>query len=135
MVGLDGEKMSKSLGNLVFVEDLLKRVDPPVARLALMSHHYREDWAWNDEHIDVADDRLESWGRAAGSAGSAPGLPGREVQLDSPLLSAVRSRLDDDLDVPGALEVIDEAAVRGRGADGSAEVAVAAALLGVPLSE
>ncbi|MDR2348066.1 MAG: class I tRNA ligase family protein, partial [Bifidobacteriaceae bacterium] len=44
MVGLDGEKMSKSRGNLVFVSDLLGRgVNPAALRLALISHHYRED--------------------------------------------------------------------------------------------
>jgi L-cysteine:1D-myo-inositol 2-amino-2-deoxy-alpha-D-glucopyranoside ligase len=132
MVGLDGEKMSKSLGNLVFVEDLLKRVDAPIARLALMSHHYREDWEWNDGQIDDAGDRLESWRAAAGKAGD---MAYRSALVASSALSAVRDRLDDDLDVPGAIGVIDEAAAGRRGATRSAEVAAASSLLGVQLSE
>ena len=132
MVGLDGEKMSKSLGNLVFVEDLLKRVDAPVARLALLSHHYREDWDWSDGQVDYAADRLESWRSAAGKAKSASA---DRVPVDSPMLNAVRDRLDDDLDVPGAIAAIDEAAAGQKSAAGSAEVAAAAGLLGVSLSE
>ena len=46
MVGLDGTKMSKSLGNLVFVGDLLKEWEPVAVRLALLEHHYRADWEW-----------------------------------------------------------------------------------------
>ncbi|MGO9344023.1 MAG: cysteine--tRNA ligase [Acidimicrobiales bacterium] len=133
MVGLDGEKMSKSLGNLVFVEDLLKRADSSVARLALLSHHYREDWDWADEQIDVAGERLEFW-RVAGASAASSGATVSVV--DSPLLSAVRHRLDDDLDVPGAIELIDEGASgsgQGRTAE-PLEIAAAAGLLGVPLS-
>ena len=129
MVGLEGEKMSKSLGNLVFVEDLLKRCEPPVARLALLSHHYREDWDWDDGQIDLAADRYDRWRRA-----TAAGTDG------SPLLEQVRSRLDDDLDTPGAIEAIDEfAAATGAGAATSGEAAPeilsAGSLLGISLSD
>src|SRR5690606_23821228 len=48
MVGYQGEKMSKSLGNLVFVSELLKRNDPRAVRLALLPHHYRTPWEWHD---------------------------------------------------------------------------------------
>jgi L-cysteine:1D-myo-inositol 2-amino-2-deoxy-alpha-D-glucopyranoside ligase len=127
MVGLDGEKMSKSLGNLVFVEDLLKECEPAVARLALLSHHYREDWEWRDAEIDIAADRLDSWRSAASRAG--------ERRLgETTLLDAVRSRLDEDLDTPSAVALIDEAATAGRTGDDPAQVIASAALLGVPLS-
>jgi L-cysteine:1D-myo-inositol 2-amino-2-deoxy-alpha-D-glucopyranoside ligase len=126
MVGLDGEKMSKSLGNLVFVEDLLQKSEPAVARLALLSHHYREDWEWSDSEIDIAADRLDSWRSAASLAG--------ELQVgETPVLDAVRRRLDEDLDTPSAVAVIDEAATAGRSGD-PAQVIASAALLGVPLS-
>src|SRR3954451_15968164 len=46
MVRMDGTKMSKSLGNLVFVSDLLKEWDPAVIRLAVLNHHYRTPWEW-----------------------------------------------------------------------------------------
>ena len=50
LVRMDGEKMSKSLGNLVFVSDLLKTWDPRAIRLAIIEHHYRDSWEW-DEHL------------------------------------------------------------------------------------
>ena len=48
MVRMDGEKMSKSLGNLVFVHDLAKDWDSRAIRLAVVAHHYRDSWEWND---------------------------------------------------------------------------------------
>lgn len=115
MVRLGGEKMSKSLGNLVFVSDLRKQWDPAVIRLAILSRHYRESWEWDPGMLEVAAGRLARW-RATG-AGTAG-------------LNAVRERLADDLDVPGAIAAIDEAA--GAGFPGPyGGVASAAALLGV----
>ncbi|CAM5736547.1 L-cysteine:1D-myo-inositol 2-amino-2-deoxy-alpha-D-glucopyranoside ligase [Streptomyces microflavus] len=65
MVGLDGEKMSKSRGNLVFVSALRREgVDPAALRLALLSHHYRSDWEWTDQVLADAVERLARW-RAA----------------------------------------------------------------------
>jgi L-cysteine:1D-myo-inositol 2-amino-2-deoxy-alpha-D-glucopyranoside ligase len=127
MVGLDGEKMSKSLGNLVFVEDLLEKCEPAVARLALLSHHYREDWEWHEEEVDLAADRLESWRSAASLAGGTDAT-------ESALLESVRGHLDDDLDTPGALAVMDEAASDSRRGDAAAQLIDSAELLGVPLS-
>ena len=49
LIGKDGAKMSKSLGNLVFVDDLRKEWDPMVIRLAIVEHHYRTEWEWDDE--------------------------------------------------------------------------------------
>jgi L-cysteine:1D-myo-inositol 2-amino-2-deoxy-alpha-D-glucopyranoside ligase len=127
MVGLGGEKMSKSLGNLVFVGDLLKDWEPAAVRLALMEHHYRSNWDWTDDDIRHGVSRLERW-RAAGrgvSSGVGRGGAGDDGALDA--LEAVRARLDDDLDAPGALAALDEAAASG------ADVARGAALLGVSL--
>ncbi len=112
MVCLGGEKMSKSLGNLVFVGDLLKEHDPAAVRLALAAPHYRESFEWTEAMMGEADDRLARW-RAAGAGDGG--------------LDAVRARLDDDLDTPGALEVLDGVAASGTG------VSQAAALLGVEL--
>ncbi len=80
LVGLDGTKMSKSLGNLVFVGDLCKEWDPAAVRLALLAHHYREDWDWRtDEDMPAAAARLALWRSAPegdGSAGSGCGAGG-----------------------------------------------------------
>ena len=112
MVHLHGRKMSKSDGNLRFVHDLRERHEPMAIRLALGAHHYRRPWPWTDDLLDTAAARLDRW-RAAGPGGGA--------------LDEVRARLDDDLDVPGALAAVDAASAAGEG------VAEAAALLGVDL--
>ena len=99
MVGLDGQKMSKSLGNLVLVSDLLSAgVDPMAIRLALLAHHYRGDWEWSDAVLASAGQRLERWRRAV----SLPAGPPAE-----PVLAAVRACLARDLDAPGALAAVD----------------------------
>jgi L-cysteine:1D-myo-inositol 2-amino-2-deoxy-alpha-D-glucopyranoside ligase len=65
MVRLDGEKMSKSLGNLVFVSSLLATgTDPMAIRLAILAHHYRGDWDWTAAGLAAAEQRLARW-RAA----------------------------------------------------------------------
>jgi len=129
MVRLDGEKMSKSLGNLVFVSRLVAGgVDPMAVRLAIMAHHYREDWDWTDAGLAAAQDRLAHWRAALRRAGSAtdssaaePGsgvtAPGGEGVLSGEwVLAAVRERLADDLDAPGALAAVDRWASAVTGA-------------------
>jgi L-cysteine:1D-myo-inositol 2-amino-2-deoxy-alpha-D-glucopyranoside ligase len=159
MVRLDGEKMSKSRGNLVFVSGLLAAGHDPMAiRLAILAHPYRQDWDWTAAGLSRATERLSSW-RAAARAGAAGGAgagvagagvagaggggpqPGRGAAES--MLAAVRERLADDLDAPGALAVLDawaasitagsdavSAELRGSGALLSAS---ADALLGVAL--
>ncbi len=61
LVGLGGTKMSKSLGNLVFVGDLLKEWEPAAVRLALLDHHYRPDWEWTGDDLPAAARRLDAW--------------------------------------------------------------------------
>ena len=113
MVRMDGEKMSKSLGNLVFVSDLRKDFDPRAIRLGIVAHHYRDSWSWNEEIMPAAAARLERWIAAGPGSGA---------------LDEVRARLDDDLDTPGAVAAIDHAVDAGEG------VSEAAMLLGVDTS-
>jgi L-cysteine:1D-myo-inositol 2-amino-2-deoxy-alpha-D-glucopyranoside ligase len=69
MVGLDGEKMSKSLGNLVFVSELVAGgADPAAIRLALLAHHYRDDWDWTADGLAAAEERLARWRSAVSAA-------------------------------------------------------------------
>ena len=112
MVYMDGHKMSKSLGNLVFVDALRKEWDPRSIRLAIIEHHYRREWEWDDTLMPRNAERLRQWCKAG--AGDAA-------------LEDVRAALDDDLDTPGALAAIDAAASGGYG------VGDAAALLGVDI--
>lgn len=116
MVRMDGEKMSKSLGNLVFISDLRTQWDVRAIRLAIVAHHYRDSWEWDDTLMPAAAARLDAWTAATVAVGAVDSVDA---------LDAVRSRLDDDLDTPGAVAAIDAAVARGEG------VASASALLGV----
>ena len=99
MVGYQGEKMSKSRGNLVFVSALRRDgVDPAAIRLTLLAHHYRSDWEYVPVHLEQAQDRLRRWQAAV----ALPAGPAADSLLES-----VRVRLTDDLDAPGALQLID----------------------------
>jgi L-cysteine:1D-myo-inositol 2-amino-2-deoxy-alpha-D-glucopyranoside ligase len=114
LISMDGHKMSKSLGNLVFVDKLRETYDPMSIRLGLIEHHYRTEWEWDDELMDRNTTRLEAWrAQADGTAGD--------------LIDEVRERLDDDLDSPGAVAAVDAAARRGEA------TRQAAGLLGVEL--
>ncbi|GAA0557108.1 cysteine--1-D-myo-inosityl 2-amino-2-deoxy-alpha-D-glucopyranoside ligase [Paractinoplanes ferrugineus] len=131
MIGLDGEKMSKSKGNLVFVSRLRgDGVDPMAVRLGLLSGHYRADREWTDDVLKTGQERLARW-RAAAASPTGPSGAG--------LVAAVREAIADDLDTPAALAVIDawcEAALTATGDDESSPALMsrtADALLGIRL--
>jgi len=99
----------------VFVSELRESWDPRAIRLAVLAHHYRHSWDWDDKVMPAAGERLALWeARTVGSGDAA--------------LAAVREVLDHDLDTPAAVAVIDDAAEAG------ADVTAAAALLGVDLT-
>ena len=131
MVGLDGEKMSKSQGNLVFTSRLREAGhDPMAVRLALLGHHYRSDWSWTDADLTAGQERLARWRSAVALEAGAPAA--RAV-------AQMRAALADDLDAPAALAAVDrwaDASLTGSTADQSSPAAVAQAvdaLLGVQL--
>src|SRR5215218_2093705 len=82
LISKDGEKMSKSLGNLVFISDLLKTYDPRAIRLALVEHHYRREWEWHPSLMEANTERLAAWAAVPGAG-------------DPSLLEEVRAALDD----------------------------------------
>lgn len=116
LVGYQGEKMSKSLGNLVFVSRLLADgVDPMAIRLTLLARQYRESWEWTGEALDAAAVRLDRWRRAVTLGASA-------VPSAQPVLAEVRAAMSEDLDAPRALAAIDawaEAVLADAGSSGS----------------
>ena len=126
MIGLDGVKMSKSLGNLVRVRELLGQgVDPALIRLGLFAGHYRTDRSWSQEVLDSARARHTTWSRAVACGAGAD---------STAVIAALRERLADDLDTPGALAVVDAwaaATLEGEKSDEGAGVAVATALNGL----
>jgi L-cysteine:1D-myo-inositol 2-amino-2-deoxy-alpha-D-glucopyranoside ligase len=115
MIGLDGEKMSKSRGNLVFVSRLrADGVDSMAVRLALLADHYRGDRAWTADVLTTAENRLDRW-RAAVRLGTGPAA--------EPALASLRDHLSDDLDTQGALAAVDSwaaAALTRSGTDAAA---------------
>ncbi|MTD13940.1 cysteine--1-D-myo-inosityl 2-amino-2-deoxy-alpha-D-glucopyranoside ligase [Nakamurella sp. YIM 132087] len=123
MIGLDGEKMSKSRGNLVFVSRLrAEGVDPMAVRAALLDGHYRTDRPWSDELLERAVARLAAWRTAAARSGA----PADAV------LAAVRDHLANDLDTPSALVELDLWAA-DETLDGALVAEAADALLGISL--
>ena len=115
MVFMDGAKMSKSLGNLVFVDALRKEWDPRAIRMAILKHHYRFEWEWTNDQMPAALDRMNIWTNSIHS-------PESDV-----LLNEVREHLDNDLDTPSAMLTIDRAVSQGFSAQ------VAANLLGIAI--
>ena len=135
LVAYQGEKMSKSRGNLVFVSALRAAgIDPMVIRLALLAHHYRSEWEWTDGDLAAAEARLARW-RSALSGNGGPDA--------HETLAAIRAALANDLDAPAALAAVDawadraldparDASADSEGAPGIVARAVDA-LLGVRL--
>ncbi|MDY7527770.1 MULTISPECIES: cysteine--1-D-myo-inosityl 2-amino-2-deoxy-alpha-D-glucopyranoside ligase [unclassified Cryobacterium] len=148
MVAYQGEKMSKSLGNLVLVSALRAGgTDPRAIRLALLAQHYRSDWEWTTDSLSAAEARLEAWTRAFGRAtgdATAAAADGRvdedlvdDVNTDAvanadEVIVALRAALVNDLDTPAALRILDAAAEAGTAAPELVALAIDA-LLGITL--
>ncbi|MET4581178.1 L-cysteine:1D-myo-inositol 2-amino-2-deoxy-alpha-D-glucopyranoside ligase [Conyzicola nivalis] len=127
MVAYDGEKMSKSLGNLVLVSALTSEgTDPRAIRLALLDRHYRSDWEWTRGQLTEAQCRLGTWETWAAAAVSD------DATADATLLDALRAALANDLDTPAALAAVDARIASGAPATRT-DVASIDALLGIAL--
>jgi L-cysteine:1D-myo-inositol 2-amino-2-deoxy-alpha-D-glucopyranoside ligase len=100
MVSMDGEKMSKSLGNMVFVRDLLPRYSVDALRLYLLGHHYRSVFEWAPWELEAAEGAAERFSLAA----QQPDHGGASVR------EAFRAALEDDLNTPRAIAVLEQAA-------------------------
>ncbi len=101
MIGLEGVKMSKSLGNLVFVHQLIHAGHEPSAiRLGIYSGHYREDRDWSDTVLNHATHRLSHWRQALHT-------PGTLAQAQE-LINTLRTHIANDLNTPAALAALDD---------------------------
>jgi L-cysteine:1D-myo-inositol 2-amino-2-deoxy-alpha-D-glucopyranoside ligase len=101
MVELDGEKMSKSLGNLVLIRDLLDRWPPNAVRFYLASHHYREPWSHQEIELDQSRSMVEMLDRAVEVTGGLG--PAFEPAADE---AEFLTALEDDLNSPRAIEIL-----------------------------
>ena len=105
MVAYQGEKMSKSLGNLVLVSRLREAgVDPRAIRLAVLDHHYRSDWEWTDADLDAAEGRLATWADASTD---------EDRHDDREFVDEFRRVIRRDLDTPAAIRMLDDRVVAG----------------------
>jgi L-cysteine:1D-myo-inositol 2-amino-2-deoxy-alpha-D-glucopyranoside ligase len=129
MVAYEGEKMSKSLGNLVFISDLRQKADPRAIRLALLHHHYRSGFEWHDTDIQDGTALLHRLVAAA----ARPDGPD-----PAPFAARVRDAIDDDLDAPRALDALGELAdaILSGGTDPTAPAVLIelGALIGVDIT-
>ncbi len=131
MVSYEGIKMSKSLGNLVFIRNLRHLHDPRAIRLSLLAHHYRAGFEWFDHDIDDGVTRLDRLITAAGRpTGPDP----------APTLATIRNALDDDLNTAAARDALDMLAGAilagaGKNPGSAAGLTEAAGLLGIRLDE
>ncbi len=129
MIGLDGEKMSKSKGNLVLVSKLIERgVDPMAIRFALMMHHYRDDQMWSEEILSRAEQSLSRLRTV---------LASEQIASTTTVTENIISALSNDLNTPAALEAIDnwvqEGLDGGSGGDSKEFKQTLDALLGLEL--
>ena len=129
MIGLDGEKMSKSKGNLVFVSKLVAAGrDPMAIRWALMKDHYRQDRMWTDELLVAAESELIALRSCLAQTDVAP---------TSDLIEKIVDALSDDLNTKGVISVLNTWVERTQAGDtgGDAQSLVRAldALLGIKL--
>jgi L-cysteine:1D-myo-inositol 2-amino-2-deoxy-alpha-D-glucopyranoside ligase len=106
MVHHEGEKMSKSLGNLIMARDLLQTYSADAIRAYLLSHHYRSAWEYDEAELKEATRRVERYAAASQADAIAGGNP-----LDGmPYRERFVAAMDDDLDTPAGLSILDELA-------------------------
>lgn len=106
MLQIDGQKMSKSLGNFVTVRDLLDQdIDGEVVRLVLLSTHYRKPLDWTAKKVDEARKTLEKWRSLT-----------RDIRLDHGMKidKSFLSVLCDDLNIPGAIALLHQLGTKGN---------------------
>ena len=137
MVGLQGEKMSKSEGNLVLISNLRARgEDPQAIRTLLLSNHWRTDWSYTDAALSQATERLNRWKQALAAAPQDHDGAAGEAEAPDELQRALMAALADNLNAPAALEQLDQWAAGALARTTSAQraAAVVKALLGLDLT-
>lgn len=121
-LSMDKAKMSKSLGNVLLVHDLIEAIPGEVIRLALLSAHYRQPLDWSDETVDGARKMLDRF------YGAVRGIDAGARQGSEPPASVVEA-LEDDLNTPKALaEMFNVARQLNKATDGQERARLASGL-------
>jgi L-cysteine:1D-myo-inositol 2-amino-2-deoxy-alpha-D-glucopyranoside ligase len=116
MVGLDGEKMSKSLGNLILARDLLNHCGADAIRVMLLSHHYRTPWEYSEREMREKAGFTERL-RLGDLTDATEDMDETAAKAEQEFIAA----MEDDLDTPRALDVL--AQLAGRAQDSSSSAA------------
>jgi L-cysteine:1D-myo-inositol 2-amino-2-deoxy-alpha-D-glucopyranoside ligase len=111
MVHLGGIKMSKSLGNMVFARDLLRRYTPDAIRLYLLRQPYREPLDYDEAELAACEARVQQLRAATEGANSRAARPDSRAETGR---EAALAALDDNLDTPRALAVLEQLAAQAR---------------------
>ena len=111
VVDAEGEKMSKSLGNVANLVDLMEHYDPRAYRMLLLQSHYRSPVSVGQDNIDASVKALAGLDAFAARTSSVTA-----AAPDSAVLATFRERMDDDLDTPGATALMFETVRRGNAA-------------------
>lgn len=109
-VSYQGEKMSKSLGNLILVSDLLKKYSPNAIRYMLLKHHYREPWEYHEEELKEAEEKVSLIQTYMKS------LPETKNDNNTTRESFVKA-LENDLNVPSAIQILENAILKKENID------------------
>ncbi|MBI2706895.1 MAG: cysteine--tRNA ligase [Proteobacteria bacterium] len=112
MLTVNGEKMSKSLGNFITVHHLLEKIPGEIIRLVLLSSHYRQPLDWTDHGVTQAHQSLDRLYNA---------LRGREISEDATVYEPIKMALEDDLNTPLAISGLHEIATHLHKASSNAE--------------
>src|SRR5579875_830445 len=134
MVGLGGEKMSKSLGNLILVSNLRKAYTNDAIRLLLLSHHYRLPWEYTEADMQAAAQRAETLTHAAMASVQSSAQTAQDADADEAITSAREAfcqALDDDFQTPTALDALETLGEQTLAAPTQARVAALRELAGV----
>lgn len=105
----EGEKMSKSLGNLVLVEDLLKKYSPDTIRWMILSHHYRSPWEYEEMELSEIEEKVKKIKKALGEKGEASSQKADLKQFEE--------LMNDDLKTPEVLSLVENLARENRAED------------------
>lgn len=103
----EGEKMSKSLGNLVMVSKLLNHYSANAIRFVLLSHHYQSAWEFFEHKLDEAEDQIQVLERIL----SKQTAQNQKADTSKPVINKFTEALDNNMDTPAALAVLMEYAI------------------------
>jgi L-cysteine:1D-myo-inositol 2-amino-2-deoxy-alpha-D-glucopyranoside ligase len=131
MVRQDGEKMSKSLGNLTLVRDLIPTYTPDAVRVLLLSHHYHGEWEYSADEMRTAAATAAALTAGAQFVDDTPGSADGESAASQQACLEFVAALEDDFDTPRAVQALERLAASAARASDAGQAATLRELGGV----